>query len=406
MKTRREQLAELQAKAKEYEVRIKAGEELTSEELTSIQALIDSIDKLDTEIKTADAAVEGLARFAQATDSQPAADEGGEDTAAAEAKTIGSQFLKSMRASGRTVLSKSGPGLVVDFKAATDTQAVGNDYGPWVTDIDKQPVLPWRRQLTIASLMSSRVIQGNSLEYFLMGTMEGAPATVGEGGKKPQVHYSTPTPVTEPLREIAAWMAITDDMQEDLYFVAQLIDDDLTHQLMLVEENQLLTGDGTGTNIKGLLNRDGVQAVAATAANFADKLAEAKSAVEKATLGGARADGIVMHPDDYLALLLTKDGNKQYYGGGFFQNAYGNGSFQGNPAVWLLPTVTTPAIPKGTALVGAFKTAKVLRKGGIQRDKGWIDQQFIHDQSTLRLKERVGLMVDRPEAFVKVTVTA
>ncbi|WP_279059507.1 phage major capsid protein [Mobiluncus curtisii] len=403
MKTRREQLAELQAKAKEYEARIKAGEELTSEELTSVKTLIDSIDKLDTEIKTADAAVESLSRFAQATDSQPAAEN---EEGKTEAKTVGGQFLKNMRASGRTVLSKSGPGLVVDFKAATDTQAVGNDYGPWVTDVDKQPVLPWRRQLTIASLMSSRVVQGNSLEYFLMGTMEGAPATVGEGGKKPQVHYSTPTPVTESLREIAAWMAITDDMQEDLYFVAQLIDDDLTHQLMLVEENQLLMGDGAGTNIKGLLNRDGVQAVAATAANFADKLAEAKSAVEKATLGGARADGIVMHPDDYLALLLTKDGNQQYYGGGFFQNAYGNGSFQGNPAVWLLPTVTTPAIPKGTALVGAFKTAKVLRKGGIQRDKGWIDQQFIHDQSTLRLKERVGLMVDRPEAFVKVTITA
>lgn len=401
MATLKEMRGELLKQAAEFQARIKAGETLTEEETSAVKGILADIEGLDTQIKAMDEKKDVLDRLMTVEGDTSASGEAEE----AKARSMGEFVAETARKHGLTRLSKSAPRMELDFKANTDTQAVGTGYAPLLTDIDRQPVMPWQRQLSIANLLSTRVVKGNSIEYFLMGALEGAPATVAEGGLKAQVHYGNPTPKTETLRELAAWIAVTDDMLEDLDYIAQLIDSDLRYQLQLVEENQLLAGDGKGTNIQGILNREGLQVVTANAKNFADKLAAAKFAVEKATLGGARADAIVMHPDDYLALLLTKDGNNQYYGGGFFQNAYGNGAYAGNPAVWLLPTVTTTAISKGTALVGAFKTAKVLRKGGIQRAAGWIDQQFVHDQSTIRLKERVGLMVDRPEAFVKVTVS-
>ncbi|NMW65988.1 phage major capsid protein [Mobiluncus mulieris] len=406
MQTLKEQRGELLRKLASFQARIKAGETLTDEETSAVKALLADLDKISSAIKDAEEKKTLLDRLSAATTNNDDDEEDGTPGGSDEpkARTMGQFFLQTERKAGVAGLSKSGQKLVLNFKAATDPQSVGTAWQPLLTDVDKQPLTPWQRKLTIASLMSQRVVQGNSIEYFLMGAMEGKPGTVAESGKKPQIHYADPTPKTETLRELAAHVVVTDDMLEDLNYIAQLIDDDLRYQLMLEEENQLLAGDGQGTNLTGLLNRQGLQVLQATAKDFPDKLAEAKFAIEKATEGGARADAIVMHPDDYLALLLTKDGNQQYYGGGFFQNAYGQGSLAGNPAVWLLPTLTTTAVAKGTALVGAFKTAKVLRKGSIQRAVGFIDQQFIHDQSTIRLKERVGLMVDRPEAFVKVAI--
>lgn len=401
MKTKMEQLAELKAQANEFQTRIKSGESLSPEEVEAIKGITGSITALKAEIEAADELTDTLSGLFKADDE--AAPTGTESDA--PAKSLGAHFVKFARSAGMDKLVKGRDFAAPEFKANTDVQAVGSSYRDLVTDIDRNFVLPYQRKLTIASLMSSATVSGNSIEYFTMGGIEGTPATVAEGALKPQVHYAAPTPTTETLREIAAWITLTDDMLEDLDFVAQLINDDLVCRLQLVEEDQLLAGDGTGTNINGLLNRSGIQSITATSATFADKLAEAKFAIEKATEGAHRADAIIMHPDDYLSLLLTKDGNNQYYGGGFFQNAYGNGSYAGNPSVWLLPTVTTTAIAKGTALVGDFKSAKVLRKGGIQvASTNSHADLFAKDQQAVRLRERVGLMVQYPAAFAKVTI--
>lgn len=399
----KEKRGELLKQVAEYQARIKAGETLTDEETEAVQGILADIEGLDAQVKKMDEKKDVLSRLMTVEGDTPADPAAPADSEGEKSGSVGQQAVEVIRKSGGLAAIR---GKEIHVKASTDTQAVGTGWQDMVTDVDRQPVMPWQRQLTIAGLMSTRIVQGSSIEYFLMSQMEGAVGAVAEGGAKPQVHYKDPTPIRESLRKIAGHIVVTDEMKEDLSFIVQLIDGDLRNRLQIEEERQLLAGDGAGNNLRGLLNREGVQVVKATAANFADKLAEAKFAVSTATNGGAQADAIVMHPDDYLALLLTKDGNQQYYGGGFFQNAYGNGAFAGNPAVWLLPTVTTPAIAKGTALVGAFKTAKVLRKGGIRRKDGWIDQQFIHNASTIVLEERVGLMVDRPEAFVKVTVGA
>src|SRR5690606_36646401 len=94
--------------------------------------------------------------------------------------------------------------------------------------------------------------------------------------------------------------------------------------LGLKEEAQLLSGNGQGQNIKGLLARNGVQSVqSASADDDADAVFRAMTAIQTAT--GLSADGIAIHPLDYQAFRLSKDGNGQYYGGGYFAGQYGNG---------------------------------------------------------------------------------
>lgn len=116
----------------------------------------------------------------------------------------------------------------------------------------------------------------------------------------------------------------------------------------------------------------------------------------------------MINPADYNKLRLAKDSNGQYFGGGYFGNPYAApGGIALNPAVWGLTTVVTPAVPVGTAVVGAFKQgATVLRKDGLRVDSTNTNvDDFENNLITLRAEERLGLEIQRPAAFVKVTLT-
>src|SRR5690606_5508012 len=189
-----------------------------------------------------------------------------------------------------------------------------------------------------------------------------------EGGAKPQIHVNNPTVVTETLTKLAAFLKFTDEMIEDYDFIVSHINGQLMRNLLVEEERQVLRGTGT-SQLKGLLaTARGVADVAAEeevgGADNADAIFRAISAIQQAE--GLEPDALVIHPADYEKLRLAKDGNGQYFGGGFFAGQYGNGGILENPPVWGLRTVVSPAAVSGVALVGNFKSATVLRKGGVR----------------------------------------
>ena len=236
---------------------------------------------------------------------------------------------------------------------------------------------------------------------------EGAPASVAEGAQKPYVRFADLDIVTESLSKIAALTKLSDEMIADFGFVADWINNQLIYELSVVEEKQLISGDGTGSNVRGILNRSGIQTVtSAKKANWFDDLYSAISKVAQAT--PLTADGIIMNTADYEVLRLAKDGNGQYIAGGPFQGQYGVGGILVDPPVWGYRTVVTNNIPKGTALVGAFRQGStILRKGGLRVDSSNTNaDDFEKNLVTLRAEERIGLMVPLPSAFVKVTLTA
>src|SRR5690606_21476411 len=113
-------------------------------------------------------------------------------------------------------------------------------------------------------------------------------------------------------------------------------------------------------------------------------------------------------PLDYQSFRLSKDGNGQYYGGGYFAGQYGNGGVPEQPPLWGLRTIVTPAISAGTVLMGAVSQgATVYRKGGVRVDMANTNEaDFINNLVTLRVEERLALAVRYPSAFVKVTMAA
>ena len=172
------------------------------------------------------------------------------------------------------------------------------------------------------------------------------------------------------------------------------------------EEAQLLNGNGTSPNLRGILLRSGIQTEVQAVAPDTQEDALFRAIMKVQTATGFAADGIVINPIDYQALRLKRDANSQYYGGGYFQGPYGTGTLQWQPPLWGLKTVVSSAVPAKTALVGAFAAgAKGYRKGGIRVESTNSNvDDFINDKITVRVRERVALAVRYPAAFVKVTL--
>ncbi|WP_287004651.1 MULTISPECIES: phage major capsid protein [Gordonia] len=389
------------------------GVELTADQAGEVQKFIDQVTELDGKIAEAlksEALIDAIDALGAGGDSTPppAGDSGSEP-----AKSLGAHFVKHAGPRLKSIQGMSGASVAApEFKAATDVHgAGGSGFTSVLTQVDRTIVQGYRPGPVIADLLGQGQLAAgtNAISYFVEGAREGNFTAVAEGAPKPQIHYVDPTPVTDALKKIAGFVKFTDEMLTDLDFVKSEIDGRLLYDLAIAEEQQLLNGSGAGANLRGLLNRSGIQTElrgnAASNDTIADALFRAMTKVQTAT--GLAADGIVISPLDYQELRLAKDANRQYYGGGVFQGPYGNGGIPENPPIWGVRTVVSPAVAAGTALVANFAQAATLyRSGGVRVESSNSHaDDFTNNLVTVRAEERVALAVRKPLAFVKVTTT-
>lgn len=389
-----------------------AGAELSAEDRTKLQGLIDQVKGIDKDLddiakgSELKSALEGLGRTEDGKEIK--GDGSGGDGAATEAKSLGDYFVKSIGDNASVLSVRGGKFDAGEFKAPATQTTTWPAGVPILTDYDKTIVQARRERPTIADLCGSGSISGNAISYFVEAAMQGGFATVAEGGAKPQISFDNPTASVDALKKIAGWIDMTDEFIEDLGFLKSEIDTRLLYQLTMFEEAQLLSGNGTGQNLLGIRNRSGVQVQAAPtdAADNADAVFQAMTKVSTAT--SLTADALVIHPLDYQEFRLSKDGNGQYFGGGYFQGQYGNGSVLENPNLWGLRTVVTTAATQGEILLGAFRVgATVYRKGGVRVEAtNTHADNFTNNKVTVRAEERVALAVRYPAAFVKVGLAA
>lgn len=327
-------------------------------------------------------------------------------------KNVGDRLPKIKGISGATASAPEWDGV----KANTDTQVTGQDagsnvYTPYLTEFDRTIVQAPRPAVVVSDLIGTGTLSGTAIQYLIEQGFEGAFGMVAEGGAKPQLHVQDPTFATDVVKKIAGFFKFSDEMLEDLPFIVSEINNRGLYELAVAIENQILNGDGTGQNLEGILNRDGIQTVAAVAATPTEGMTDPELLYHATTMvslaTGLDADGIVINTQDYERIRLSKDGNGQYFGGGYFQGAYGNGGVMINPPIWGRRTVVTPRQPAGTALVGAFRQGATLySKGGIRVEStNSHATDFTSNLVTTRIETRRALAVRYPAAFAQVQLS-
>ncbi|AYN55878.1 major capsid protein [Microbacterium phage Coltrane] len=388
------ELAELQAKASAIIAGVKASKrDLTDAEASSLEKDAERITELKGIIERGEKNAKLMAQFADLGGAAEV-DGGAGDESGVKANSLGEHFVKSGAAAefakGTGQRTVSAP----EFKAAGDVNLAGTNGKVQYGGVVDTPL----RRLTVADLLGKGSMSMTSLTYWVQGVVEGSPATVAENGLKPSIHFNF-APVTEALSKIAVITKISDEAIADTDYLVSVINSQLVGRLQVVEEDQLLNGDGTAPNLRGILNRVGIQTYSTEAGEWADGIFHAVTLVSTGT-AQETADAIVINPADYEVIRLSKDANGQYYGGGPFEGG-------ATPNLWGYRTVVTPAIAAGTVLVGAFNSAaQLFRKGGIQVDStNSNEDDFKYNRIALRAEERVLLAVYRPAAFVEVTLT-
>ena len=196
------------------------------------------------------------------------------------------------------------------------------------------------------------------------------------------------------VRSIGVSLPITDEQLEDVPGVAGLIDGRLSLFLRRRLDLQVLVGDGTAPNLSGILDVSGIQTQAKGADPAFDAIHKAITLV--AVTGAANPSNIVLHPNDWQDIRLTRTTDGIYI--------LGNPQDLGVMRLWGLPVTVSDRITENTGLVGDFATHCELRpRRGIEVEVGFVADQFKEGEKTIRAGLRTAFVVYRAAAFCSVT---
>lgn len=280
-----------------------------------------------------------------------------------------------------------------------DPSAFGN--------IERDGIVPIaQRRSRVRDLFPARTTSAAVIEYFRQTGFTNNASVVPEYsgsnfGIKPQ---STMTFVGEqaPVRTIAHWEAAHRNVLADEPQLRSIIDNELLYGLRLTEDAEILSGDGTGEHLLGILENTGIQTYDwSSGANtpVVDTKADAlRRAATLAYLAYYEPTGIIVHPSDWEDIELTKNTQGTY----LLAMSVAGGA---EARVWRIPVIDTPAIAEGTALVGAFGTGAQLydREAASIRISEQHSDFFVRNAIVVLAEERLALAVKRPESFVKVS---
>lgn len=340
-----------------------------------------------------------------------------------ETKSIGERFTESEAFKNR----QPGGNMPAPFELSRDLMALGGierkdlytAAGGTLTNfafgrVQREPIVPRPyRTARVRDLFPVAGTNANLIEYVrVMGFLDGLnnAAPVAERneandnfGLKPHTQLQL-QPAQSPLRTLAHYELAHRNTLADEPQLQSIIDTELLYGLRLVEDAQLLNGDGTGENILGILRTPGIQRYPGvpvpTPSPVLDgdtRLDAIRRAATRIMLAYYEPTGVVVHPFDWERMETTKDSMGNYI-------LAVNVSVGAQKQVWQMPVVASPAMQEGTALIGAFGLgAKVYdrEQANIRVAEQHADL-FVRNAVVILAEERVGLTVSRPESFVMV----
>lgn len=306
----------------------------------------------------------------------------------------GREQLQTLRANGGNgKASVTVPGEVRALFATTNNPSNAPRYPETIVQND-QP-------LTILDLIDRQPMSGTSIEWVQESTPPNAAAEVAEGAVKPEASFVL-TLQTDTAATVAHWVNITRQALDDDSMLRGYVEGRLTYGLMKRLNGQIINGNGTAPNMRGILNVAGIGTYVAAAGEAA--VISIRRAKTVAQLSEYEPDSVVINPVDWerVELSVTTDGAFRV-----------SPSVQaGAPArVWGLAVSTTTAIVGtvggatpvgGRFIVGAFRTGATLwERNGV--DIFITDSHasnFTSNILTLLAELRAALTVWRPKAFV------
>jgi HK97 family phage major capsid protein len=259
-----------------------------------------------------------------------------------------------------------------------------------------------RRPLSLTDVLTNIEITDNNnngqVKYtdWDPATVSGA-ATLAEGGTFP-ASTAKFRQYFEPLQKIGDIIGYTDESADDLDFLIQEIEWFLLNNIDHVTEDQVINGNGTAPNFKGMVNRVPVWTPVSRGIvdpSIYDLLVVLRNIIFANAGSKGAPDFVLMNPADAEKMMLTKDQN-----GNYIIPPFKDGERIRNMAI-----IESPYVAANTLFTGIGSMARLYSKPGFGLEFGYAAGQFEKGEKSMRVFRR-GLFLLREadkSSFLRVT---
>lgn len=360
----------------------KIGERLTSLETDRVSAKAFAEKAQELGAKQADLARE-LLEIRQKNEAVPAK---------AEAKSVGDSFVADKAytdfVSGAATSARAV--ITLDKEGSTPTK-VGTS-GPAATSLAPSfyagvfgtPNVPQK----IEPLIPHIAVTTDSVDYVTVADTINA-AGVAEAAKIPESTF-TPALAKANVVNVAHYTKITKQLADDAPALAAYINTKMLYGLQNKVESQIVNGNGTAPELKGLL-------ATGSFTNASEQLAGAKNLFDLLLLlqgvaetAAYEPEALVLNPMTWAQLAMEKDSQGRYLLGG--------PGLAANKSVWGIPVVTSSAVPAGKFIFGNFtQTVTIYDRQQVAVEMtGTNEDDFTRYLYTIRASRRLALAVEVP----------
>ena len=359
----------------------KIGERLTNLETDRVSAKAFAEKAQELGAKQADLARE-LLEIRQKNEAVPAK---------AEAKSVGDSFVADKAYTDFVSGAATSARAVITLDKGSTPTAVGIS-GPDVTSLAPSfyagvfgtPNVPQK----IEPLIPHIAVTTDSVDYVTVADTIGA-AGVAEAGAIPESKF-TPTLAKANVVNVAHYTKITKQLADDAPALAAYINTKMLYGLQNKVESQIVNGNGTAPQLKGLLATNSYTDASTQltgAKNLFDLLLLLQGVAETAAY---EPEALVLNPMTWAQLAMEKDTQGRYLLGG--------PGLAANKSVWGIPVVTSSAVPAGKFIFGNFtQTVTIYDRQQVAVEMtGTNEDDFTHYLYTIRASRRLALAVEVP----------
>lgn len=300
--------------------------------------------------------------------------------------------VNNLRVKAETVLS-SATDLLANSPATVDVVAAQRGRSGVIFDPD--------RAFRVRSLIPQSSTSSNKIDYVEENAFSDGTSWVAEGANiDPNSHFDLVRKSVQ-VEEFQNYVRIPRAMLEDIDGLMGYINSRLVSKWGLYEDGLLLRGENASTP-----DHLGITEVASA---YVDNLADANvnnfdiiaKAIQQAQVAEYQPNAILLHPNDYYNLLLTKATDGHY--------VFPDQTVMGlsAPRIAGVPLISTTAMTADTFLVGDFTSSQIYdRNTGSIRIYEQDRDNAIKRLVTIEMSARMALVNYRPSAYIYGTFAA
>jgi HK97 family phage major capsid protein len=320
-------------------------------------------------------------------------------------KNIGDAIFKAYSDNLDKIKEKSASSGVLDLDVkVAGTMTINGNYSGGVvalTELEQGVTRIVRRVPFLRQIVNAGVTLSKYITYIEQANPDPNEAGMtAEGALKTQQDFDL-VERQAVTQKITAFIKVSKEMIQDLPFMQKEINTELMELVALKLDSQILSGDGIGNNLVGIL----ANAVTFSATGFAlsipfaNELDVLRVAIQQVESALFQVNYIIMHPTDIAKFDVTKTSTGEYTMPMIYTDLNGVKRYNG------IEIISNTGIAVGTFLLGDFTKSNLRIREDMNIQVGSVNDDFTKNLVTILCEARATHYVKTNHygAFVKGT---